>query len=105
MRMKPVMELARIIRSKNAGPFLTTIDIFFDEKESYERVLKALTKEAVAERYNIPKKDVIGIICSDIVMGIKVTIFKPGGVASGDQKCTDTFGASQHVPLIDFIVP
>lgn len=102
--MSTIMELARIIRSKNAGPFMTTIDMFFDKKESYERVKKALTTETIVKRYNITQKDVIGIFYYDIVMGIKVTILKPGGIASGDQECTDTFGASQHVPLIDFTV-
>ena len=36
--MKTVGELARYIRSKNAGPFWITMDIFFDDDSSFEQV-------------------------------------------------------------------
>ncbi len=103
--MATIEELAKVIRSKNAGPFMTTIDIFFDDKESYDRVKKALTIGVIAKLYNIPIKEVVGIFYYDVAMGIKVTLIKPGDEASGDQECTDTFGASQHVPLKGFKVP
>jgi len=103
--MPNIMELAKIVRSKNAGPFMTTIDVFFADKQSYERVKKALTKKMIAELYNIPIGDVIGIFHQDTAMGIKVTTKKAGGVASGDQESTDIFGASQHVPLKTLEVP
>lgn len=47
----------------------------------------------------------MGIFYHDLAMGIKVTIMKPGGVASGDLECADTFGASQHVPLKSVEIP
>lgn len=97
--MANIMQLAKIIRSKNAGPFMTTLDIFFENRESYERVKRFLTVEMIARLYNIPVKDMIGIFHLDVAMGIKITMMKPGDVASGDQDCSDIFGASQHVPL------
>ena len=36
--MKPLVDLALVIRSKNAGPFELTIDIIFKERDVYERV-------------------------------------------------------------------
>ena len=100
--MKTLSELAKIIRSKNAGPFMTTVDIFFDNRESYNIVKDSLTNEKISQLYNIPIEDVIGIFNLDIVMGIKVTFIKPPGMTSGDQECTDIFGSNQHVPLMNF---
>ena len=102
--MDTIIELAKIIRSKNAGPFMTTVDMFFDNRESYERVKKSLTNEAIAKIYNLPNENVVGIFHLDIVMGIKVTFIKHGGIASGDQECADIFGANQHVPLMSYRV-
>jgi hypothetical protein len=99
LKMDLLIDLAKVIRSKNAGPFMTSIDIFFDERKNYEKVKKTLTPKIISELYNISIEDVVGIFCLDIVMGIKVTITKPIGTASGDQKCSDIFGANQHVPL------
>jgi hypothetical protein len=97
--MALLVDLAKVIRSKNAGPFMTTIDIFFDERENYEKVKKSLSPKVISELYNISIENVVGIFHLDIVMGIKVTITKPAGTASGDQRCSDIFGANQHVPL------
>ena len=102
--METISELAKIIRSKNAGPFMTTVDIFFDNIESYEKVKDSLTNEVISKLYRIPIDDIIGIFHLDIIMGIKVTFIKQGGIASGDQECTDIFGSNQHVPLTSFKV-
>ena len=40
-----LIELVKKIRSKNAGPFLLTIDIFFSNKKKFIKVLKNLTKK------------------------------------------------------------
>ena len=50
--MTSLGELARLIRSKNAGPFELTFDIMFDDDITYQRVKNsgALTREAVAAR-------------------------------------------------------
>ena len=39
--MTTLGELARLIRSKNAGPFELTFDIMFDDEETFERVKKS----------------------------------------------------------------
>ena len=58
--MTQLAELARLIRSKNAGPFELTFDIMFDDDATYQRVKHsgALTREAVAARYNLPVSEV-----------------------------------------------
>ena len=46
-------ELAAMVRSKNAGPFVLTFDILFSDCESYERVKRsgALNVEIFARLY------------------------------------------------------
>ena len=100
-------ELAKVLRSKNAGPFLTTLDILFDANEPYQRVKDSgvLTKEYIAKLYGIRPEDVLGIFYVDAARGIKMTIPKPIDMACGDPKCRDLFGAQQHLPLLDIEVP
>lgn len=43
-------DIAGKVRSKNAGPFWLTIDIFCDTPEAFDRVRKGLTDAAVAAR-------------------------------------------------------
>lgn len=102
-----IRELAKVIRSKNAGPFLTTIDLFFDSDEKYRLVRDSglLTRERVAQLYRIPVEDVVGVFHYDAARGIKVTTVKPGRVASGDPESADVFGAQQYTPLLALEVP
>ena len=97
-------DLARFITSKNAGPFLVTVDVVFPDDESYQRVkaLDLLTPQAVARRYARSPEDVIGIHYFDPARAIKVTMKRP--VAAGSPGDTDVYGAQQHVPLMNMEV-
>lgn len=100
-------ELARVLRSKSAGPFKLTFDIFFDADEPYKRVKESgvLTKELIARLYNISTEEVEGIYFVDGARGIKITIPKPLGEATGDTHCRDIYGAQQYIPLLNIQVP
>lgn len=39
MRMQRLYELTKVLRSKNSGPFEITLDILFDNPQTYRRVL------------------------------------------------------------------
>ena len=54
--------VAKVIRSKNAGPFEITFDIMFDAPAAYERVKRSGVIEAgrIATAYRIPLRDVLG---------------------------------------------
>ena len=52
MRLK---ELVKKIRSKNAGPFLLTIDIFCSDKKNFETIIQNITKIVISKLYKIPK--------------------------------------------------
>lgn len=92
--------LARFITSKNAGPFLVTVDIVFSDNESYARVkaLELLTPASVAARYGRRPEDVVGVHYFDPARAIKVTMRRE--VAAGSPGDSDVYGAQQHVPLM-----
>ena len=100
-------ELATVLRSKSAGPFRNTIDIFFDADEPYQRVRESgiLTKELIAGLYNISPEEILGIFFLDMARGIKITVPKPNGIASGDPDCRDIYGAQYYIPLQDVEIP
>ena len=55
MRLK---ELVKNIRSKNAGPFLLTIDIFCSDKKDFETIIQNITKISISKLYKIPKNQI-----------------------------------------------
>ena len=54
-------DLARIIRSKNSGPFELTLDIMFDNTDVYHRVRDAdvLTNATIKQLYHVSESDII----------------------------------------------
>ena len=48
--MKKLYELAKLIRSKNAGPFVVTMDILFPDHDMYQRVLESGALDRLAEK-------------------------------------------------------
>jgi hypothetical protein len=58
MKTKKLVELAKTIRSKNAGTDKVTFDIIFREKDVYELVKKgkALTREKISKLFAIPEE-------------------------------------------------
>lgn len=90
-------ELARVVRSKNAGPTLLTIDVLFADEDAFVRGRAGLTVEAVAARYGRAVADV-SVISVSAAKAVKIVLPRevPAG-ASGDR---DVYGAQQHVPLL-----
>jgi hypothetical protein len=105
MATRPLSELAKTIRSKNAGVDKITFDIIFRDRANYERVKRArvLTRETVAALYQIPVERISDFVEYDPGYAIKFTIYRltPSGSA-GDG---DIFGAQQYAPLLDLEVP
>jgi len=96
---------ASVVRSKNAGPFQITIDVFFKDPETYLAFKAAgnLTAATVAELYRIDAADVLGIYYWDATSAVKVTIRR--SVSAGSPRDNDCYGAQQHVPLLSVPVP
>lgn len=105
MSPQPLHQLAKTIRSKNAGVNKITFDIIFREPGVYERVKRsgALTRHSVAALYRIPVERISDFVEYDPGLAIKFTLYRltPSGSA-GDG---DIFGAQQYAPLLDVQIP
>ena len=102
--MAKLWEVTKLVRSKNAGPFVLTFDIMFDDAEVYEQVRDSgvLNKKRVAEMYQQNEADVLFFNC-DNALAIKFSI--PRLIASGDLGDSDCFGGQQYAPLLEIDVP
>ena len=79
------------IRSKNAGPFWLTIDLFFDETENYRNVLRSLSVEQVADLFKLDP----GQIKRFDIEALKVIKFSlPRPHQQGERLDRDMHGAS-----------
>ena len=103
--LTPLKEIAKVIRSKNAGPFEITFDIIFRSKDDYLRFKEAnvLTKELFCTLYNVSPAKIITFGYFDILNAVKATIPRPR--AQGSVGETDMHAAQQHAPLLDILVP
>ncbi|MEM9341810.1 MAG: DUF4387 family protein [Pseudomonadota bacterium] len=52
--MPELRAVAEKVRSKNAGPFWVTVDIFCGTPQAFQRVRDGLRTEVVAERFGTP---------------------------------------------------
>jgi hypothetical protein len=97
-------EIAKVIRSKNAGPFELTLDIMFDGPETYGKALDSglINSKTISKLYHVPESKILGIIPFPPAYAIKITMVRPLG--SGDVGDTDIYGAQQHAPLLDLEV-
>ena len=97
-------QLAKTIRSKNAGVNKITFDIIFRDQETYQAVKKsgALSRKRVCDLYNISDERISDFVEYDPGLAIKFTIYRqrPSGSA-GDG---DIFGAQQYAPLLELPV-
>jgi len=96
-----LIDVAEIIRSKNSGPYELTFDIILKTWDIFQMFCdkKLITKELIADLYNIPVEDVISIVEFKPAKAIKATIVRP--FPSGELGETDVYGAQQHAPLLN----
>ncbi len=105
MRNSRLQDLAKVIRSKNSGPFEITFDVIFDDEAIYRQVKQsgALDEVKVGSLFNVPPEDIIVCMFFDPAMAFKLTLRRPWAQGSVGER--DTFGAQQHAPLLDVVVP
>ncbi|MGO4571220.1 DUF4387 domain-containing protein [Microvirga sp. 2TAF3] len=102
--MKKLSDLAKTIRSKNAGVDKITFDIIFTDRTVYDKVCrsKVLTRATVADLYGIEESRIADFVEYDPACAIKFTIYRPR--PSGSAGDSDIFGAQQYAPLLDIKV-
>ena len=102
--MALVKDIANVCKSKNAGPFELTIDIVFDDAETFRRVKASgvLCAALFAQLYHVSETDVL-FTPYDAAFAFKATF--PRLVPAGDFGDTDVYGCQQHAPLLDIDIP
>ncbi|PNS16802.1 hypothetical protein CAC42_4766 [Sphaceloma murrayae] len=101
-----IMDLAKVIRSKNSGPFEVTLDICFANRHDFQRVrqAKVLSAELVKDLYALTSTDDIVIaMFYEPALAWKCTFKRPWPQGSIGER--DTFGAQMHAPLLSVVVP
>ena len=98
--MRTLRDVAKVIRSKNAGPFELTLDVIFQNREQFDEIREQnlFTPEKVAGLYNIPVENILSLIWFEPAYAVKVTMKRP--MPSGGMGETDIYGAQQHAPLL-----
>ncbi len=98
--MTRLADLAKLIRSKNAGPFWITFDIMFESDANFERVAGSgvITKEWIAGTYNVNVDDVI-LVNHPAARAIKFSY--PRSRPQGDLGDSDLYAGQQYAPLLD----
>ena len=91
-------DMAKVCRSKNAGPFQVTIDLMFDSEDKYRQVLAspAFCIEKIGQLYRTDP-DKIAIKTFDRILTVKVVL--PRKNSSGSPLDCDVYGSQQHFPL------
>jgi uncharacterized protein DUF4387 len=101
--MSTLATMCRLIRSKNAGPFVLTFDLMFATRADYERAKRArpLTVARLAAIYHVPEEG-ITLVYHDNALAIKASMSRP--TVQGDPADGDCYGGQQYVPLLDIEV-
>jgi hypothetical protein len=102
---RPLVDLAKTIRSKNAGVDQITFDVIFADRASYDLVRRsrALTRETVAALYRIPPNRITTFVEYEPGLAIKFTIRRDRPSGSPGER--DVFGSQQYPPLFQVPIP
>ncbi|HNT31851.1 MAG: DUF4387 domain-containing protein [Acidobacteriota bacterium] len=100
---RSILSVAKVIRSKNSGPYELTLDIIFKDRKGYDlfRRSNAVTKATIARLYRCRPADVLKIVYFEPAKALKVTLKRP--IPSGHPGETDIYGAQQHAPLLSLM--
>lgn len=96
--MTTVKDVARYVRSKNAGPFWVTLEIFCETKEDYEKIKdsKNVTAKKIAELYNAEESKVKSFYVDSINV-IKFSF--PRSTPQGHKYENDMHSGQQYILL------
>jgi hypothetical protein len=104
-RTARIRDVAAVVRSKNAGPFRLTVDILLKDEATYRWIKesRSISPELIARLYGLRPDQITDFVEFDAGLAIKATVPRP--VSSGAAGDTDVYGAQQHAPLLDVVIP
>ena len=105
MTTKRLADIAKTIRSKNAGVDKITFDIIFRTEDEYELVRRSgvITRATISELYNLRQDRITDFEEFDPAFAIKFSILRDR--PSGSPGDPDIFGAQQYAPLMGIDIP
>jgi len=97
-------DLAELVRSKNAGPFWLTLDVFFATTPDYRRAETAgvITPDRIGALYRVDPAEVTVFHLPDIRV-IKASFPRPA--TQGSLVDRDLHGGQQYIPLAQLQLP
>jgi hypothetical protein len=100
-----LFDLAKTIRSKNAGVDRITFDVIFADRAAYDRVRRSgvLSRDAICRIFGIAPDRITDWVEFDPALAIKFTMRRTR--SSGSPGDGDIFGSQQYGPLLDLEVP
>ena len=101
--MPLLKDVAQYVRSKAAGPFWVTIDIFCGDDESFDllRKTKGLDALSIADLYKLNSNEV-RVFHDRPLKVIKISFPRP--IAQGSARDADSHAGQYFVPLLDLTV-
>ena len=97
-------QLAQGVRSKNAGPFWMTLDIFLRSDAGHEFLITSgeLSQERIGQLYEVDP-DTVQIFALPSIRAIKISFPRP--VSAGSFEDRDQHAGQQHLPLSRAVLP
>ena len=92
---RAIADLALEVRSKNAGPFWVTMEVFLRDEAGYDRVA-FLDAPVVARLYGVDP-DTVQIFRIPALNVVKISFPRP--VSQGSLRDRDIHAGQHHVPL------
>jgi hypothetical protein len=98
MSGRTVNDVAELVRSKNAGPFWQTLDVFLPDDDTYRLVAESphIDEDVIARLYRVDAADV-KIFRLPSIRVVKISFPRP--VTQGGVEDRDMHAGQQHVPL------
>ncbi|MFY9346833.1 MAG: DUF4387 domain-containing protein [Orrella sp.] len=101
--MNRLFDVAKVIRSKNAGPLVISFDLLFKNKDLFALAVASpnLTVQALASVFGRPADELV-VIHYPAAHAIKISM--PRLIVSGSPGDGDVYGSQQHTPLLSLML-
>lgn len=100
MSGRTIGSVAELVRSKNAGPFWQTLDVFLPDDETYRLVADSpsIGEDVIARLYRVDA-DEVRIFRLPSIRVVKISFPRPTPQGGVDDR--DMHAGQQHVPLAE----
>ncbi|KAJ3520628.1 hypothetical protein NM208_g13636 [Fusarium decemcellulare] len=109
-RPKTLVDVAKVVRSKNSGPYEITLDVMFDNMDVYQTIKASglLDSKCISRLFGVPEDQVIWAGFFDAAMAFKATVprrRRGHPACSGGYLENDVHGSQQYIPLVKLALP